>query len=352
MIIKRYCVVLSVICFLLQSYAGNRKINFDELEELLHEKNPHPFNGVILIAHKNSVLFKKCMGYSDRESRKSFTFNNQFLIGSITKQITAALIMRLAEKGFLSVHDPVSYYLPHDTYNFPDNVTIHHLLTHTATIDEKTGIPGSLFCYSNYGYNILGKIIEYVTRKPFRSVVQELFKKCLIKNACIASEGGVNDSNKKSYSRLVKGYSESMLKNKKGRLFETREKFDQFGLSSGGCLSDVYDMTKWNACLHNGKILNKSSYAAMCTPHICRPHRWGDLGYGYGIQIDENEGLRELSHNGWVHGFVSVLLYYPDFDCVVIVLENTVWKQNNDQFYFHDAVRCFIRNALINSMTK
>lgn len=107
-----------------------------------------------------------------------------------------------------------------------------------------------------------------------------------------------------------------------------------------------------NTCLHGGKLLKALTYRAMITPtpSAKRSHRWGVLGYGYGIQVSDREGLQELSHSGYVPGYISTLIYYPKQLFSVVVLENTAWLTNDISrvFSVHDRLREIIRNRSAN----
>ncbi len=123
--------------------------------------------------------------------------------------------------------------------------------------------------------------------------------------------------------------------------------------SSGGIISTAHDMLRWNECLHNGHILLPDSYNTFISPSVQRIHRWGKIGYGYGVQVANNNGILEISHNGYVPGYCSTLIYYPLQKISLLILENkTLWTKewkipNHIRCYAtHDAIRKIVREYI------
>ena len=172
-----------------------------KLDELVaaYAKN-EKFNGTVLVAQKGTVLLQKGYGYKNAAKNEMNDANTIFQIGSITKQFTSAIILRLQEMKKLSVQDKLSKYFP--ALSFADSVTIENLLSHTSGIFNYTNnadfmkteavkpasqekifalfkdkplefVPGSKYNYSNSGYMLLGYIIEKVTGKPYEKVMHE-----------------------------------------------------------------------------------------------------------------------------------------------------------------------------------
>jgi hypothetical protein len=109
------------------------------------------------------------------------------------------------------------------------------------------------------------------------------------------------------------------------------------------------EVLAWAACLHGGRLLPAASHAAMVTVGASRDSRWGRLGYGYGLQLSEADGLREWSHGGYLpEGYQSLLLHYPDHAVTVVILENAAWSTDDLDRAFgpHDRVRAIVRRHL------
>ncbi|MGE5431301.1 MAG: serine hydrolase domain-containing protein, partial [Syntrophomonadaceae bacterium] len=99
------------------------------------------FDGSILVADKENVVFKKGYGMANIEWNVPNTPDTKFRVGSVTKQFTSMLIMQLVEKGKLSLEGKLTDYLPYYRKDTGDRITIHMLLTHTSGIPSYTSQP-------------------------------------------------------------------------------------------------------------------------------------------------------------------------------------------------------------------
>src|SRR5260370_4530686 len=97
------------------------------------------FGGVVLVARGGRVLVARAYGLASYELGVPASLTMKFGIGSVTKTFTAAAIELLAERGLLSLHDPVSRFLP--GLAFGDSVTLEQLLHHTARVPDCYGFP-------------------------------------------------------------------------------------------------------------------------------------------------------------------------------------------------------------------
>jgi len=160
------------------------------------------------IAKNGQLQYSEGFGYADKDSREKTTTHHLFRIASISKPFTAVAIMRLAEERKVRLSDRVfgSASLLGSDYGQPpfkryvDEITVEHLMTHTAggwTNDDsdpmfrhqefdhraliawaisEVGLkyrPGTRFAYSNFGYCILGRVIEKVTGLSYEAAVQK-----------------------------------------------------------------------------------------------------------------------------------------------------------------------------------
>ncbi len=152
------------------------------------------FAGAILVAKDGEIAIAKGYGLANREKEIPVTTDTVFTIGSITKQFTAAAIMKLVDAGAVSVDDPITKYFD-DVPERRQDITIHHLLTHSAanrdvlkddfelvTRDEivrgalsgrSRAKPGERYRYSNAGYSILGAIVEKVSGQGYEQYLYE-----------------------------------------------------------------------------------------------------------------------------------------------------------------------------------
>jgi len=155
------------------------------------------FNGSLLIANKDSIIFQRSFGYADIDKKDTITPNTIFPIASLTKQFTATAILILQQNGKLSINDKISNYI--DVPLCMKTITIKNLLNHTSGIpdylwnnvektttailgfvahtDELEFNPNTQHFYCNTGYFILGKIIENVSGQNYGEFLKEqIFK--------------------------------------------------------------------------------------------------------------------------------------------------------------------------------
>lgn len=285
------------------------------------------FSGSVLVAEKGEIIYQKAFGFADREWGVSNTIQGKYQVASVTKQFTACAILLLAEQGKLNVNDKLSKYFP----NFPksDTITIHMLLNHTSGLktsgdipgfDEYSTIrrdsilkviakqgfeflPGKGYKYSNLGYYILGFIISKVTSMSYSDFVyQNLIYKAGLKNTMINRWDTILEFRVKGYERKYTGWKNSIRFS-----IENRE-------SSGGLITNVEDLYKWNQALYSNQIINENSLKKMTTGN--------SRNYGYGIGIDTLQGHLKYGHSGTLRGFRSSLTRYPNDTIDVVVLSN------------------------------
>lgn len=265
-----------------------------------------PFNGVIMVYQANIPLYVKAHGIKDLESKKPLDLDDQFMIGSITKQITAVTALS-------------------------NNVSAHDLLTHTS---------GGEFLYSSQGYLEIAKICEQKTGVNFDVSLKKTLNSANIFNINFQDQNTrVSFENLiKTFPKLVTGH-EGSLKNPhlKDRIIDQN--------SSGGLISNARDLMRWNEALYEKKIWGEIITKILTHSHIDFTHRWGKMFYGYGVQIF-NDGYKEYSHGGIINGFHSTLLYYPHSKIHVVILEN-ILRKNEDgspNFKIHDDIRMAVKN--------
>ena len=177
----RKILLLSII-FLGQSCHSQNHLS-ENIDSIINTNN---FNGVILITQDTNTIYKKATGYSDFETKTKLKFEDQFVIGSISKQITAVLVLTAYEQQLLKLTDTISKHLPNLNQPWSNDITIHHLLTHTHGIvslgKPLAFLPGTKFKYSQLGYHLLAQILENIHQKPFQYLCTELFHKLNLKN--------------------------------------------------------------------------------------------------------------------------------------------------------------------------
>ncbi|MBK0369407.1 serine hydrolase domain-containing protein [Flavobacterium agrisoli] len=312
------------------SYAQGKDDFSSKIDSIIKMKSPRVFNGVILITQKGKTKYKKAYGYSDFDKKTPLTTEDNFVIMSNSKQITAVLILKEVEKGTIDLHSPVRKYLPDLPRSWADTVTVHHLLNFSAGIIDvdKPLIfkPGSDFKYGNTAYVMLGKIIEKSTGRRYIDVANELFQELKMKNTFCFEQDKVQNR--------VQGYTNS---NNKFELVVKPIENENL-VPAAGIISNITDLNTWDIKLHKGKILKPETYKLMTSYSITAQHNaFGKekIGYGYGIRISDKTPLKYIGHTGGGWGFVSYKVYLPESDVDIVILENQS-NENLDLFYYFE----------------
>lgn len=296
-----------------------------------------PFSGVAVVAEGDDVVYSHASGYADRGRSVPLTVESRFVVGSVAKQVTAALVLQQVERGTLDLDAPAAGYLPPGGAPLDARVKVRHLLAHTSGIVARdrppATVPGSTFAYSNAGYDLLGDILERVTGETFGAAAARLFRACGMTHTAVFGAAGDPGP--------VAGFEEA----EDGRLLPVERAPEWEHGPSAGIVSTAGDLVRWSRCLHGGRVLSPAGYAAMTGASAARPHRWGTLGYGFGLQLSSDDGIVEFSHGGYVPGFVATLAYYPASGRTLVVLENTSWRADDMRRAFapHDALREVVR---------
>jgi D-alanyl-D-alanine carboxypeptidase len=290
----------------------------------------------IAVARGGRTLVAKGYGLANVELDVKTSPSTVYRIGSLTKQFTAAAVMRLVEAGRLSLDDPIEKYLP----DYPvegRRITIRHLLTHTSGIKSYTGLgpkfwdnaaldysheklialfkdeppdfqPGEKFLYNNSGYYLLGVILEKVTGETYGSHV----KKALFDPLGLTATAYCD--NAPVIRQRAAGY-QVML----GAVLNAPYLSMKAPFSAGALCSTVTDLVAWTSALMNGKVVTRASLDQMITPAKLNDGAATTYGFGLGIP---NGDKKTISHGGGINGFASYMTYLPDSDTTVVVLTN------------------------------
>jgi CubicO group peptidase (beta-lactamase class C family) len=303
----------------------------NRIDSLLTTNRTKPFNGIILIARDGKTEYLKMAGFSDFDKKTPFGIDDRFVVGSVSKQFTAAIVLQEYDSGRLDLHVPIRKYLPDLPESWADTVTTHHLLTHTHGI-VSLGKPtlftiGTQYDYSQTGYDLLAGITEKTSGKSFAKLSDELFKKYNMNNT-FHPETDV-------YKNLVKGY----IENEEGKLEYTDKSLDQYP-AAGAFISSAEDLALWNQYFFEGKLLKANTFQLMTTKQdkAIRNHPiFGITVYGYGITVDDKDGIIQWGQTGYTPGFASMNFYFPQKKISVIVLENVNYDTSDIKktYYYH-----------------
>jgi len=316
--------------------AASRKDSIDRLAAKYTELKQ--FNGALLVADDKGIILKKGYGQANFEWQLPVTPDTKFRIGSVTKQFTAALILKLVEEGKVGLEDPITKHLPDYRQDTGSRITVTHLLNHTSGIPSYTSRPdfgekvsrnpykvadfvkqfasgdlefepGSKYAYNNSGYFLLGTIIEKVTGKTYAQVLRErIFEPLGMKNTGYDVSETLLAKRASGYERNPDGFVNAA--------------YLDMGLpyAAGSMYSTVEDLYLWDRALYGDKVLPAALKQKMFTPGL------GDYGFGWNLeptQLDDGKTkVATTSHGGGINGFSAFLIRVPEKKEVIIVLSN------------------------------
>ena len=290
----------------------------------------------IQVVRGPDTLVRAGYGLADLEQTVPASASTLYEIGSITKQFTAASVMRLVEAGKVVLDDSIAAYVP----NLPmawRRVTVRQLLNHTSGIPSYTDIgerwirrwreemppdtlvaltagdslwfsPGSDWRYDNGGYVLLGMLLNRLTGEPYPTYLEwRLVRPLGLVHTWYCDFNRVLPGRAPGYERAPAGWRHADY------LAMTQP------YSAGALCSTVGDLARWNILLATGGVVTPASYHAMATPDgAAAAHH-----YGFGLFADTLGGRPMIQHGGGINGFVSANAYFPNDSLSVTVLTNS-----------------------------
>lgn len=297
-----------------------------------------PTAGVSLaVARGGRVIYEQGYGFADLENRIPATASTVYRVGSITKQFTAAAVMRLVDEGRIRLDAPVTEYIP-DYPTRGNAVTVASLLNHTSGIrnfttmqrwwetmalempparlmtvfrDEPFDFPsGTRFSYTNSGYTLLGIIIERVTGRPYGSWLHEfLFAPLELPHTSYCDDDLLVPNRARGYKydgdHFINAAYVSMSQ----------------AYAAGAVCSSALDLIRWSHALASGSVVSRDAYRQMSTAGTLSDGT--QVEYGYGLAVSFLEGHRRVNHVGGTLGFSGQYSHYTDDDVTIVVLSNT-----------------------------
>lgn len=297
------------------------------------------FNGHITISKNEEIVFDTTSGYSNIRKRIPLKKNAAIQLASVTKPITATVILQLIEEGKLTLNDTITKFL--ELPKQYKKITIKHLLAHRSGLsqyyyycdhkmDNKDHLiyndtvicvinfhnpehnfrPDQKHYYSNTNYMLLASIIEVIEGKRYSEVLKtRIFDKCGMMDSFVF------DLKKASIPKnLTLGHTQW------NRVFE----FDYLDgiVGDKGIFSTAQDLIKFDAFLNNDIIISDSIKQIAFTPqNKIRNNK--SYGYGWRLKMDPNFG-KLVYHTGWWHGNRHIYLKIPKTGYTVIIISNAI----------------------------
>ena len=284
------------------------------------------FSGVVLVTRDGHTLFEGAYGLADRERGVPNTTATQFRVGSMNKMLTAVATLQLVQDGRLRLDEPLGTYLPdYPNADVASQVTLHHLLTHTGGTGDIFGppftahrtelrttedyirlygtrglrfAPGAQWEYSNYGFMLLGAVIEGVSGQSYYDYVAAH----IIEPASMTATGSAPE--------------DSVVP---GTLVSNAPTLPYRGTAAGGGYSTVRDLARFAAALQEHRLLDAAHRALLLDGKIARPQ---GAYYAYGFFDRVIGGRLFVGHGGGAPGMNGDLAFEPDGGYVVVVLSN------------------------------
>ncbi len=302
-------------------------------------------NGSVLIAQGDSIILSNGFGYADKENSIAHSANTVFDVCSVTKQFTAAAILKLAENEKLMLTDPLSRYFE-DVPLDKQNISIHQLLTHSAGFGHDIGdndfdhiptseyfkllfdsellfTPGEEYAYSNCGYSVLGRIIERVSGQSYEGYLREkLFLPAgmLHTGYLIPKWDSTMVANEYAFNVLNKGNSNAH--------YQEDQKISWPLKANGGINSTQEDMYKWYLALKNNTVLNKSSMGKLTHPYILE-YEGESSYYAYGWTIIQSDrDTKVITHNGYNGITYYQIMWFPEEDALILFSTNSASRES------------------------
>ena len=295
---------------------------------------PRGFPSVsIAVSRGGQMVLERAWGVTNITTGKKAEPTTTYNIGSMAKQFTAALVLKLVERGKLSLTDSVGRYLKGVRPEW-NAITIDQLLNHTSGLprdfatgrpetdnvpgdsllaaaarDTLVSKPGTVFAYSNTGYMLLGVLLEKMHGKPYGVVLHNEIARPLGLTSLGWCENVARDHAATGYLRLSNGKA-----NPRGEVHASQD------IGPSAICSTAGDIARWNAALHGGRVLSAASYAAMTTP---RGAATGKYGFGL-VPRTSQWGSRAINHDGEDNGFSSHNGWFPAESLSVTLLYNAL----------------------------
>jgi CubicO group peptidase (beta-lactamase class C family) len=293
------------------------------------------FSGAVIVAKNGAPIFAEAYGLADRDKQIKNTLDTRFRIGSMNKMFTAVATLQLVQAKKLALTDALAKALPkYPNQNLAKKATIHHLLTHTGGTGDIFGPefdkhrlelrtladyvklygkrdlefePGDKMAYSNYGFLLLGVVIEAVSKQSYYDYVA----KRVFKPAGMTSTSSPMEDKAKEPNRSV-GY----MRDPKAGWQANTDTLPIRATSAGGGDSTVRDLLAFANALTSNKLLDAEHTKLLTTGKV---EMGPGVKYGYGFMESVQDGRRCVGHGGGAPGMNGQLTICDDGYTIVVL---------------------------------
>ena len=300
------------------------------------------FNGVALVADGGRIVYQRAFGEANMEWHVPNTMDARFEIASMTKAMTAVVIMQLVEEGKVRLDGVVSDYLPYYPQSEGKLITVDQLLAHTSGLqqdiafpddashppavvsvinDDLIGLdslvkliaqrplrfpPGTSYGYSSDAYAVLGAIIEHVTGRSYWDVLRER-----VLRPAGMTQTGVSVL-RPLVDRRAYGYAQT---------FDGYENAPHIGVTpAGGLYSTAADLRRFDRALKGDALVREESKRRLfAVRSVITAYGWKTAAE----QRPDGTTRTVLRTTGGLPGFSALLVRIPERDRTIILLSNT-----------------------------
>jgi len=296
-----------------------------ELDRFIHSYLP-AMNApglTLALTSAQDTLHTGGYGYADLTAKTPVTTAHLFEIGSITKSFVAVMVLQLHQEGKIDLRKPILHYLPWLAMEtLYGEVTVHHLLTHSSGMpDDAPALPtipgsrpqqafkpGTTFHYSNWGYDVLGRLVEKMDGRSWEAALRQ---RILAPLGMTETAPLITSSIR---SRLVRSYVPLYDDRPYPRHGALTPAGNLTVTTSSGCIASTPgDMARYMRMYLNrgagssGRILSEDSFKLLSTPYIAAEEFGPGASYGYGLAVDQLDGHKRLRHTGGMASFMSAI---------------------------------------------
>ena len=318
--------------------AQNKKAKLSVMMQAYHNYNM--FDGAVLVAENGKIIYKDAFGLANREWNIPNRTDTKFMIGSVSKPLTATLMLIQVQKGLIDLNKPIADYLPEFKNKPAAGITIKQLLSHTSGMANydiiKDFFPkisrqnftredyvkvfmdsalvfksGTSYAYSSWGYFTLGYIMERVTGKQYAALMKEdIFDKLQMNNSGSYQHLQIVPNRATGYDYSFGGFTSA----------DFRDQSNTMG--TGDIYSTVEDLFKFHLAIQNNTLLNKELTNEMLSEGI-RPARYGYGWFNQNFKYTPTDSVTANFHLGMTEGFISFMLRMPATNSFTIILCNS-----------------------------
>ena len=294
------------------------------------------FSGTLVVSRGGRTLFEAACGHADREAQTPNSFDTRFRMGSMNKMITGVAVLQLAQGGAIGIDDKVGRHLPdYPNAAFAERVTVRHLLNHTAGAGDFFGSafrehrlrlrdpadyvallgdrppefePGSQYRYANYGFILLGRLVEAASGQSYDDYVA----------AHVLAAAGMTATGAEPETVDVPGRAVGYMDTPTG-VVRNDDTLPYRGTPAGGGYSTVGDLVRFAEALMSGRLVDEGHMRLLGEGGASiGPGAW----YGAGFAEAHESGARSLGHTGGAPGMNGTLLAFPYTGYIVAALSN------------------------------